>query len=228
MRGPVFLSFEGLDGSGKTTQIERLAASLTALGRHVEVFREPGGTELGERIRELVLIGGDVSPWAEVSLFAAARAQLVQDKIRPSLEAGRDVICDRYLDSSVAYQGAARGLGEEAVFDWNQRVTGGLLPDATFLLALPAEEAGARIARSPAADPVRATPTPDRLERESLAFRARVERAYAELARRSARVVSLDATLAPEAIASQVFAHVQALLATAQQSGDASRLGTHE
>src|SRR5579864_2740504 len=145
MRGPVFLSFEGIDGSGKTTQIGRLVEFLEGRGRMVRVFREPGGTELGERIRELVLSGGDVVPWAEVSLFAAARAQLVEKEIRPSLSAGVDVICDRYLDSPVAYQGIARNLGEDAVLEWNLRVTGGLLPDLTFLLALPAAEASARL-----------------------------------------------------------------------------------
>ncbi len=123
MSGPLFVSFEGIDGAGKTTQIGKLVAFLEQRGRSVRVFREPGGTELGERVRELLLAGDDVVPWAEVSLFAAARAQLVVKEIRPALKAGSDVICDRYLDSSVAYQGLARGLGEDTVLDWNLRVT---------------------------------------------------------------------------------------------------------
>jgi dTMP kinase len=208
----VFLSFEGVDGSGKTTQIDLLAASLEDGGRSVRVFREPGGTELGERIRELLLSGGEVVPWAEVSLFGASRAQLVDTEIRPALEAGYDVICDRYLDSSVAYQGIARGLGEDAVRDWNLRVTGGLLPDLTFLLALPAEDAAARITPAPDGAPTHER-TPDRLERESLAFRQAVEAGYHVLARQEPeRIVSVDATLPADAIAHEIRGHVDSLL----------------
>jgi dTMP kinase len=208
----VFLSFEGVDGSGKTTQIDLLAASLEDGGHSVRVLREPGGTELGERIRELLLSGGEVVPWAEVSLFAASRAQLVDTAIRPALEAGYDVICDRYLDSSVAYQGIARGLGEDAVRDWNLRVTGGLLPDLTFLLALPAEDAAARIAPTADGAPMPER-TPDRLERESLAFRRAVEAGYRALARQErGRIVSLDATLPADVIAREIRGRVDTLL----------------
>lgn len=210
----MFVSFEGIDGSGKTTQIGRLAEALEARGRTVAIFREPGGTDLGERIRELVLDGGDVVPWAEVSLFAAARAQLVATGIRPALAAGSDVICDRYLDSSVAYQGLARGLGEQAVLDWNLRVTEGLLPDLTFLLELPAKEGSARIDDAVRRRSEQGTRNaPDRLERESIAFRERVAQAYQQLAYAAPeRIVSLDASLAPELIAEQIRRRVDALL----------------
>jgi dTMP kinase len=213
MRKPLFVSFEGIDGSGKTTQIGMLAGYLEGRGRTVRVLREPGGTELGERIRELVLDGGEVVPWAEVSLFAAARAQLVATALRPALEAGSDVICDRYVDSSVAYQGLARGLGADAVLDWSLRVTDGLLPDVTFLLALEADEASARITEPLTAGSALPRTAPDRLERESISFRRRVAEAYRELAAGSpGRIVSLDAGLRPESIAEQVREHVARLL----------------
>src|SRR3989304_7527587 len=105
------LSCEGLDGSGKTTQAELLRTRLEADGEEVVATREPGGTELGERIRDLVLHGGHVAPWAEALLYAASRAQHVEEGIKPALGRGAAVICDRYLDSSVAYQGVGRGLG---------------------------------------------------------------------------------------------------------------------
>ena len=105
----MFVSFEGLDGSGKSTQAELLQARLEADGEDVVATREPGGTELGERIRDLVLHGGHVAPWAEALLYAASRAQHVEEVIRPALDRGASVICDRYVDSSVAYQGVGRG-----------------------------------------------------------------------------------------------------------------------
>jgi len=216
MTRPLFVSFEGIDGAGKTTQIGLLSDYLERRGRTVRVLREPGGTELGERIRELVLDGSpdDVVPWAEVSLFAAARAQLVAKEVRPALAAGSDVICDRYLDSSLAYQGLARGLGADAVLDWSLRVTDGLLPDVTFLLVLGADEASRRIEPSwtenPSAFP---RSPPDRLERESPFFRCRVVEAYRELALRFPdRIVSLDAALPLASIAEAVRERVASLL----------------
>jgi dTMP kinase len=190
----VFVTFEGIDGSGKSTQADLLAGELEAEGREVVQTREPGGTEAGERVRELVLHGGAVSPWAEAALFAAARAQLVDEVVRPALARGAAVVCDRFLDSSLAYQGIARGLGLEAVLELNRVVLGGLLPDRTFLLLLPVAEALAR-----------STSPPDRIEREGIAFLGRVDAAYRELVEIFPdRIVALDGTLPPRALAARI------------------------
>jgi dTMP kinase len=189
----MFLSFEGLDGSGKTTQAELLAAHLSQQGREVVLTREPGGTTLGEAIRSLLLDGPEMTPWAEAALFAAARGELAARVIRPALRRGAVVICDRYIDSSLAYQGIARGLGVGPVLDLNGFVSGDLLPDRTFLLEI---EPGLSVDRLDA---------PDRMERQADAFKAAVAQAYRELARRYPdRIVVLDATLPQEAIAAQV------------------------
>jgi len=135
-----FITFEGGEGVGKSTQLKRLAARLRAGGREVVATREPGGTELGEGIRRLVLHGVDMTPWAEACLYAAARAELVSEVIVPALDAGAVVISDRYVDSSLAYQGTARGLGLDRVLELNLNAVSGLLPDRTFLLALDPEE----------------------------------------------------------------------------------------
>jgi dTMP kinase len=179
----MFLTFEGLDGSGKTTQIELLRRHLEESGREVVVTREPGGTELGERIRELLLHGPDMSAWAEATLFAAARAELVERVIVPARERGSDVLCDRYVDSSLAYQGIARGLGVDAVLELNLAAVQGVMPDRTFLLLV-----------DPAVAARRTGGSPDRIEREDEAFRARVDAAYRELAQRfGERIVPIEA-----------------------------------
>src|SRR5204863_5098273 len=130
----VFVTFEGVDGSGKSTQARLLRDALAAEGRTVLLTREPGGTELGEHVRRLLLDGPSMTPWAEASLFAAARSELVESVIRPALERGEDVVSDRYVDSSLAYQGLARGLGVEPVLELNLHAVQGLLPDTTVLL----------------------------------------------------------------------------------------------
>ena len=189
----MFVTFEGPDGSGKSTQAELLRAALAAEGREVVLTREPGGTALGERIRELLLEGDPMSPWAEAALFAASRAQHVEQVILPALERGADVICDRYLDSSLAYQGIARGLGVEAVLELNLRATHGLLPDATVLLLV-----------DPAVAATRSGAT-DRLEREGDGFRSRVDAAYRELATRfPERILVVEADRPPDELAREI------------------------
>jgi dTMP kinase len=189
----VFVTFEGIDGSGKTTQAEALVEALRGEGRTVVSTREPGGTELGERIRELVLDGPNVSGWSEAALFAAARAQLVEEVIYPALRDGADVVCDRYLDSSLAYQGLARGLGVDRVLELNLQATRGLLPDRTFLVVLDPEQAARRTHR------------PDRIEQEGLAFQRDVDLAYRELAQLFPnRITTLDGTRSASELAKEV------------------------
>src|SRR2546430_9895745 len=140
----MFSRFEGLDGSGKSRKAELLAEAIRATGRDVVTTREAGGTKLGERVRELLLTGNGISLWAEAALFAAARAELVEEVIGPALERGAIVICDRYLDSSLAYQGFARGPGADAVLRLNLPAIADRLPDRTFLSRPdPARSAGA-------------------------------------------------------------------------------------
>lgn len=198
----MFVSFEGVDWSGKSTQAELLVDWLRGEGRTVLATREPGGTPLAEAVREVVLHGHDMTPWAEAALYAAARADHVEHAIRPALERGEDVVCDRYLDSSVAYQGIARGLGEERVRDLNLLVTNGLLPDRTFLVLLDPEEARRRGAGAP-----------DRIEREGSDFWQRVDHGFRLLAASfPARIVTLDGSRSPDGIAEEVREHVRALL----------------
>ena len=182
----MFVTFEGVDGSGKSTQAELLRDALVAEGREAILTREPGGTELGERARELVLNGPTMTPWAEAALFAAARAELVARIILPALARGADVISDRYVDSSLANQGIARGIGIEHVLELNLHVVQGLMPDRTVLLLLDPDEAARRSGAT------------DRLEREGEEFRARVDEAYRELAALfPERIVALDGSLPP-------------------------------
>lgn len=197
----MFVTFEGVDGSGKSTQARLLAEGLRADGREVVLTREPGGTALGEEVRALLLHGERIAPWAEAALFAAARAQLVDEVVRPALARGADVVCDRYLDSSLAYQGIARGLGVERVLELNLLVTSGLLPDRTFLIQVSPVEAAER-----------RHDEPDRIEREGAGFAEEVDRAYRELARVFAqRVVVVDGARNPQDIAETIRGRVRDL-----------------
>ncbi len=198
----MFVTFEGVDWSGKSTQAGLLATWLREQGRTVLATREPGGTPVAEAVRDVVLHGHDMTPWAEAALYAAARADHVEHAIRPALERGEDVVCDRYIDSSVAYQGAARGLGEDEVLQLNLTVTGGLLPIRTFLVLLDPEEARGRGAGAP-----------DRIEREGDEFMRRADAAFRGLASRSPeRIVALDGARPAAEIAEEVREHVRALI----------------
>jgi dTMP kinase len=195
----VFVTFEGLDGCGKTTQAELLAEFLRSSGDDVVATREPGGTSLGERIREVLLEGEPIAGWTEAALFAAARAELVARVIRPALERGAHVVCDRYVDSSLAYQGIARGLGVDRVLELNLPAIGGLLPDLTFLLLVDPEEAARRSGS-------------DRIEREGPGFRADVDRAYRELAEAyPRRIVKVEGGRPVEEIAMKIRGRVREL-----------------
>jgi dTMP kinase len=202
----VLVTIEGIDGAGKTTLAAGLAAALAGRGVEADVLREPGGVVLAERVRALVKDPAlEVDPRAEALLYAAARAQLVAERVRPALEAGRWVLLDRYVDSSLAYQGAGRDLGLEAVRAINDFGTGGLRPDRTLLLRI-----------DPAAGRARAEgrgEAPDRLEREADAFFVTIARCYDELAAAEPdRVRVLDATRAPELLVDDALDAVRDLL----------------
>ena len=197
----MFITFEGLDGSGKTTQARLLVARLEAEGVEVILTREPGGTPLGEEIRDLVLHGGDVAPWAEAALYAASRAQHVEQLIRPALARGVTVISDRYVDSSVVYQGIARGLGLERVLALNLAAVEGLMPDRTILLEIGADDAVGRMGGER-----------DRIEREEDDFHERAARAYRQLAEREPdRFVVVDGTASPELLAEEIYGALERL-----------------
>jgi dTMP kinase len=195
----VLVTFEGVDGSGKSTQTELLQEWLQNEGRDVVTTREPGGTPLGERVRELLLDGEAIAPWTEAALFAAARAELVDRVIGPALAEGSVVVCDRYLDSSLAYQGIARGLGVERVLAFNVEAIRGILPDLTFLLVVDVDEARRRSASAR-----------DRIEREGVAFLSLVDNGYRQLAGLfPQRIVTIDAGRPVHDIAKEIREHVQ-------------------
>lgn len=196
-----FIVFEGIDGAGKTTQARALVARLRRQGRRVQLVREPGSTGLGERVRRILLSRKtSLVPQAELLLFAAARAQLVGEVVRPLLDAGVMVIADRFTPSTWAYQGSGRGLSAEALRCLEEIVTHGLEPDLVFLLDVPAEVALQRKGV-----------LLDRVEREGLAFLESVRQRYHALAEATpARWRVLDGTAPIEALKQRVWAEVSA------------------
>lgn len=203
--GGLFITFEGSEGAGKSTQLARLVEALQGVGIAAVVTREPGGTPFGTRVREVLLDPElDMHALPEFLLYSASRAQLVQDVIRPALERGEVVICDRYFDSSLAYQGAGRGLPLSLLQSVTREVTGGLKPDLTILLDLDPVTGLERAARRG---------QPDRLERADLSFHQRVRQGFLDLARQEPqRFTVLDATHPPERTAQAVWKAVQAHL----------------
>jgi dTMP kinase len=202
----LFISFEGIDGVGKSTQLDLLVRYFEELGRTVCRTLEPGGTALGREIRELLLHRkGEVAPRAEALLFAADRAHHVATLVRPALERGEVVVTDRYLDSSVAYQGSGRDLGFEQVRDLSLFAVDGLLPHLTVLLDLDAEKAAARRSNTGA--------EPDRLERAKTEFFETARQSYLTMAAAEpSRWLVLDAEQSVEAMQAKIRERVQGLL----------------
>ena len=205
-----FISFEGSEGSGKSTHIERLERQLQEAGARTFVTREPGGSDIGEEIRHLLLHhqqNGAMCAEAELLLFAAARAQLVRERIAPALKDGQVVITDRFLDSTTVYQGAARRLDPEAVERINRFAVGATRPDLTLLLDVPVEVSLARVRK-------RSGDRPDRIEREDADFFCRVREGYLALAAAEPRRIAVfDSTRPADEVAAAIWRTVHERLA---------------
>lgn len=201
----MFITFEGLDGCGKTTQRDLLVARCTAESIPVLSTRDPGGTEVGQALRQILLYHkGFVSNRAELLLYLADRAQHVDEKIRPALDAGQVVLCDRYLDSTLAYQGGGRGFDFEAIREMNRFASGGLMPDLTLLFDGPAEVLLARASKRGEAD---------RLEQQAVDFFNATRDAYLQLAKAEPnRIIVLDATQSVETLQAEVWERVRSCL----------------
>lgn len=203
IKPPYFISFEGGEGAGKTTLINKLKDTLENQGYSVILTREPGGSLLGDAIRDLVLHRDKkmkMSSKAELLLFLSSRAQHVEEVIKPALDAGKIVLCDRFYDSSVAYQGYARGLGAKEVEDLCLFATSGLVPDLTFYLDLDPQEGLKRAASDR---------EPDLFEEQKLDFHAQVRAAFKEIAvQNQARIKVIDASKTPENVLTQVFEYI--------------------
>ncbi len=187
----MFITFEGIEGSGKSTQMRLLKDYFEQQGRSVLTLREPGGTELGEGVRSMLLTVSDeeISPLTELFLYEACRAQLVSNVIRPALKDGLIVLCDRFTDSTLAYQGYGRGLDMHSITSLNETATGGLTPDITFLLDIEADSGLKRAwSRLGAQDGVKE----DRFEREDIEFHKKVRAGFLEIAAKSERVRIVD------------------------------------
>jgi dTMP kinase len=204
------ISFEGSEGSGKSTQISRLAARFQKCRREVVTVREPGGTELGEQIRNIIVHnseGDEMCAETELLLFAAARAQLVREVIAPALLVGKIVLSDRFLDSSTVYQGIARNLAADPVAQINRFAIGNVMPHLTIVIDVPTEVSLARLKQ-------RASDLPDRMERENIDFYTKVREGYLVLAKgMPERIVVVDGTKSADAIEKKIWSEVKARLA---------------
>jgi dTMP kinase len=211
----LLISFEGSEGSGKTTQIELLVPRLQKLGRDVVVTREPGGTGIGEDIRHMLIRANgseEMCPETELLLFAASRAQLVREVLLPCLNSGKIVLCDRYLDSTTVYQGAARSLAPDPVDQINKFAVGDVVPNLTIVLDVPAEVSMQRVKH-------RATDLPDRIERENIDFYRIVREGYLLLAKSMpGRFHVIDGTAAPAVIEKEVWKAVKRLIEVAGEA----------
>ena len=211
MNKGIFITFEGNDGSGKTTQILLLSEYLRQKGLEVVTLREPGGTAIGEKIREILLDNRNqgMYPVTEMLLYAASRAQLVSSVIKPELEKNRAVICDRFLDSSLAYQGEGRGLGAENVWAVNRLAVDGCLPDITFFMDLDADASMARL--------VAKGEGTDRIESEEMDFHRRVYSGYIKLARQDPdRIKRIDVNRNPQEVFAEIRGYMDKLLEKAK------------
>ena len=194
MKG-IFITFEGIDGSGKTTQIELLNSFLKQLGFDVVVTREPGGTDIGDKIRKILLDSKNIqmSYRAETLLFLASRAELVSKVIQPSLIQGKIIICDRFFDSTIAYQGIARQLGAEKILDMSLWATENIVPDLTFLLSIDVWECENRLKNG--------KKKKDRIEKEEVDFKSKIQEGYMQLAvKNKERFVIVDGCLGIESV----------------------------
>ncbi|HRE81590.1 MAG TPA: dTMP kinase [Opitutaceae bacterium] len=205
-RSGKLISFEGSEGSGKSTQIARLAAHLQKLQRDVVTVREPGGTEIGEQIRNIIVHnskGEEMCAETELLLFAAARAQLVREVIAPALLKNTIVLSDRFLDSSTVYQGVARNLSMDPVNQINLFAVGNVMPDVTVVIDVPTEVSLTRIRQ-------RASDLPDRMERENIDFYTKVREGYLVLAKGlPERFIVVDGTQTPDAIEKKIWAAIK-------------------
>jgi len=204
MKKGAFITIEGIEGSGKSTVAEKLQAIIERSGYDVLRTREPGGTRISEKLRELLLdpSNTDISPMTELFLYVASRAQIVDEVIAPALRNGKIVLCDRFMDASVAYQGWARGLGEELVEKLNEIAVREAVPDLTFLLDLPVREG---FERGPLKRAREGVAEIDRLEKEEIGFHEKVREGYLRIAgRHSDRVVVVDATRRIEDVVREV------------------------
>jgi dTMP kinase len=203
------ISFEGSEGSGKSTQIAHLAEHLQRLKHDVITVREPGGTEIGEQIRNIIVHnskGDEMCAETELLLFTAARAQLVREIIAPALTRGAIVLTDRFLDSSTVYQGIGRNLAMDPVHQINRFAVGNVMPDLTLIIDVPTKVGLARIRQ-------RASDVPDRMERENISFYEKVRRGYLVLAKgMPQRFTIIDGTKTEEVVGKKIWAAIQHLL----------------